>query len=271
MKSIALFSVLLLCPAAWADTVYFQKGKILSDVRVIEASQGLSGPVLLLEPTAPSRPGRPMRGWYPGAVHVDFGTPPPASTAPLAAAHRPMVGLVQSAFDAITLVLDDGRLLRLAGLQNPDAFSDPQPLAQRVSSGTMVWVEFPERRIDGENRLVGYVFVVPSGKFLNAELLLEGVARRDAQAPDRADYAARLREAEDRARKLNRGLWGRKPTAQAVRGNRRPPAVNSLRAVPVLSDSSPLLAPADMRIDDLPPVPPSRSPKVVIVEPPPSP
>ena len=70
--------------------------------------------------------------------------------------------------------------------------------------GQIVRLESDQTDVDGSGRLLRYVFVKDT--MVNAELLGQGHARADVQAPD-TKYEGLLRQRESEARAAKRGLW----------------------------------------------------------------
>jgi len=151
-------------------------------------------------------------GWW-AASKVESPVAPWAS-----GSERAVVGHV---VDGDTVVLADGRTVRLLGLDAPEtsnpALAGPQPLgreaAERLSAlveGREVVVERDASDVDHYGRLLRHVWL---GHRLVAEMLVaEGLAWTNSYPSD-ARHKDRLRSAEARARAERRGVWGvRRPT-----------------------------------------------------------
>jgi endonuclease YncB( thermonuclease family) len=103
------------------------------------------------------------------------------------------------------IALDDGRKLRLAGLEASD-------LAQgTLAPGTVVTLKrlANARETDRYGRLVAHVFIAENGteRWFQAELVRKGLARA-APRVGNADCARKLLAEEQSARAAKLGLWG---------------------------------------------------------------
>lgn len=142
---------------------------------------------------------------------------------PLAPAGAPTeVVPVRHALDGDSLVLADGRQVRLIGVNTPEIHpsSDkrqpvaPQPLAREAQrftaarvNGKTVTLRFETERSDRHRRLLAHV-TLADGSSLEEALLREGLGWMVAVPPNVAEVA-RLQAAEDEARRTGRGVWGR--------------------------------------------------------------
>jgi micrococcal nuclease len=61
-------------------------------------------------------------------------------------------------------------------------------------------------RTDRYGRMLAYVYLIDSGRFVNAELLRRGYART-LEIPPNTDFADRFDRLQRRARDSGRGLW----------------------------------------------------------------
>lgn len=124
---------------------------------------------------------------------------------------------VRHTLDGDSLVLDDGRQVRLIGVNAPEFGHDgrpEQPLAraaqQRLAAlteGRTVTLVFEQERTDRHGRSLAHVRLA-DGTHVEEVLLREGLAWMIAISPNVAELA-RLQAAEDEARRQNRGVWGR--------------------------------------------------------------
>ncbi|HEV2678295.1 MAG TPA: thermonuclease family protein [Aliidongia sp.] len=126
-------------------------------------------------------------------------------------------GIVASVEDGVTLTLDDGRVLRLAGLLAPappltmgqDASWPSAEAARRaladLTLGKNVSLHAAQPAPDRHNRLVGQL-VAADGTWLQPVLLRQG-ADRVEPAPNAGTVAAPLLKAEAEARRRHKGLW----------------------------------------------------------------
>lgn len=122
--------------------------------------------------------------------------------------------------DGDTVILDNGKHLRLTGIDTPelkikvnDEFVDqPQPFGLEAKSfledlveNKYVRIEFDKEKEDKYNRLLGYIFV--GDNFVNEKIVEEGLAVVYVKPPN-VKYIKRLNSAQNKARKKNKGLWG---------------------------------------------------------------
>ena len=131
--------------------------------------------------------------------------------------HSP-TGTVARVLDGDTIVLTDGRHVRLVQLDAPETDEDEcyageakQMLKRRLPRGTQVAVETdPELdRIDIYGRTLAYV--EQNGANINLELVRDGAASPYFFRGDRGRYASDLLHAARQAQKHQRGLWGACP------------------------------------------------------------
>jgi len=119
---------------------------------------------------------------------------------------------VRSVTDGDTLVVTDGRRVRLAQVDAPetsDCFgSQATEALRRMADGQAVTLRRPSNgpEQDRYGRTLAEVFV--AGRSVNEALVAEGAAEwYDAFAREDPDLAERLRAAENAAREAGRGLW----------------------------------------------------------------
>ncbi len=135
------------------------------------------------------------------------------------------------AADADTVLLKDGRSVRLAGLLAPKPppgreAGRPWPIADEARkaldalvAGRAVGLAYDTRRGDRYGRLVAHVVV--GGQWVQGEMLARGLARVETAGDSRAG-AAEMLAMEAAARSERRGLWrldvyGVLPAARAAR------------------------------------------------------
>ncbi len=124
---------------------------------------------------------------------------------------------VESVVDGDTLVLVDGRQVRLVGIQAPklplgrDGFQ-PWPLADEakqalatLTQGQEVTLGFGGRRQDRHGRLLAHLFLA-DGSWVQGRLLVDGMARVYSFADNRA-LVAEMLALETEARGARRGIW----------------------------------------------------------------
>lgn len=124
---------------------------------------------------------------------------------------------VQRALDGDSLILVDGRQVRLIGINTPEFGKNGaphQPLAQNARDrlhalvgGRQVRLNYETEKSDRYGRLLAHV-VLADGSDAETTLLREGLAWFVAIPPNTAHWQ-RYREAESAARHERRGIWGR--------------------------------------------------------------
>jgi endonuclease YncB( thermonuclease family) len=105
--------------------------------------------------------------------------------------------------DGRTLMLDDGRELRLAGIEAGD---DSHAALQTLAGGRALRLERLGPEQDRYGRLVAFAFAGDDGPSLQAALLVQGRARVSARIGDKG-CAEALLTMERAARAAGRGLW----------------------------------------------------------------
>jgi endonuclease YncB( thermonuclease family) len=105
--------------------------------------------------------------------------------------------------DGRTLMLDDGRELRLAGIEAGD---DSHAALQTLAAGRALRMERFGPEQDRYGRLVAFAFAGDGGSSLQAALLAQGRARVSARIGDKG-CAEALLTMEKAARAAGRGLW----------------------------------------------------------------
>lgn len=130
-------------------------------------------------------------------------------------------GTVVAVVDGDTLVLDDGRQVRLVGIQAPklplgrEGF-ETWPLAdaaktalEELALGRAVTLGHGGRRVDRHGRALAQLYCAdgsPGGLWLQGELLVRGLARVYSFADNRA-LVAEMLALEGAARAAGRGIW----------------------------------------------------------------
>lgn len=129
---------------------------------------------------------------------------------------------VRHIYDGDTLLLEDGRRVRLLGVNTPELGNGKQPdqafaraARQAVESfftdGQQVWMQTDMQLLDRHGRLLAHVFKgesIARGENLEQSLLEQGLAWHVAMPPN-LQLAACLASAEDKARHERLGLWAR--------------------------------------------------------------
>ncbi len=126
-------------------------------------------------------------------------------------------GSVSSIVDGDTLVLDDGREIRLVGVQAPKLplgrpnfkkwplADESKALLETLATGKTLALSYGGRRIDRYHRLLAHLHDT-HGLWLQGELLRRGMARVYSFADNRANVAEML-VFEREARTARRGIW----------------------------------------------------------------
>ncbi|MFA6130165.1 MAG: thermonuclease family protein [Candidatus Omnitrophota bacterium] len=137
--------------------------------------------------------------------------------------------LVTRVVDGDTLKLENGKYLRLIGIDTPemhesaklhrDAQRSKQSVweikklgrqsyefTRKLAQGKRVRLEFDKERYDKYKRILAYVYLA-DGRFLNALIVEEGYASLMTYPPN-VKYADLFSSLYQQARKNKRGLWG---------------------------------------------------------------
>ncbi|MBU0547189.1 MAG: thermonuclease family protein [Candidatus Omnitrophica bacterium] len=148
--------------------------------------------------------------------------------APVSSNHDYSNILVTRVVDGDTLKLEDGKYLRLLGIDTPemhesaklhrDALRSKQSVeaikqlgrqsyefTKQMVEGKRVRLEFDIERYDKYNRILAYVFL-DDGTFLNARIVEEGYASLMTYPPN-VKYADLFLKLYRQARENKRGLW----------------------------------------------------------------
>ncbi|UZE52356.1 thermonuclease family protein [Rhodopseudomonas sp. P2A-2r] len=115
-------------------------------------------------------------------------------------------GRVSAVIDSRTFRLDDGREVRLAGIEFPTASLGKDALAALIA-GREVTLHGDSDMPDRYGRQPAFAFV-DQGDLVQQALLSQGVALASAEVTD-PPCAALLKAAEAAARRARRGIWGR--------------------------------------------------------------
>ena len=119
-------------------------------------------------------------------------------------------GRVAAVLDARSFRLQDGREVHLAGIESvaseKSTANRQQPLATILGDGE-VRLRGEDDTPDRYGRQPAFVFLVPSERLVQAELLAQGKALVSATVTDK-ECASVLMAAEAEARQAKRGFWG---------------------------------------------------------------
>lgn len=148
-------------------------------------------------------------GWFAGgvqAVTCDMQT----------TGIRPQAVRVESVLDGDTVVLEDGRRVRLVGINTPEIAHPPkaeEPLArwatellQAKLDSKPLWLQTGRQATDHYGRTLGHLFT-SGGQNIIAELLYSGAGFQVAIPPN-LDYADCYAAAQRKARSEGKGVWG---------------------------------------------------------------
>lgn len=130
----------------------------------------------------------------------------------------PRYAFVETVLNGDTLLLENGKLVKLIGVQTPEA-NDPE---ERVRHFGMAAADFTQNMVEGKKIRIKYHYgrentdgkVLASvylldGTFLNAEIIKQGYGRADLKCT--SGDMRELPEYERRAREDKRGLWSKMP------------------------------------------------------------
>ncbi len=156
-----------------------------------------------------------------GATPGTTNRPPPPAAVPLPAG---VDTRVERVVDGDTIVVAGGHRVRLIGVDTPET-KDPRRgvqcygkeasafLAGVLASGTSVRLVGDVEQHDAYDRTLAYVYRLPDGLFVNAELVRRGYADVLTIPPNVA-HAAELAALAREARQGDRGLWAACAAAQ---------------------------------------------------------
>lgn len=171
-------------------------------------SAGLSAPASMGPPEPEGVVPSPTSAVEVPSTTGSTSTTPPASTP----SPSPSALSVRSVTDGDTLVVTDGRRVRLAQVDAPetsDCFgSQATEALRRMADGQPVTLRRPSNGPERDRYGRTLAEVLIAGRSVNEALVAEGAAEwYDAFAREDPDLAERLRAAENAAREAGRGLW----------------------------------------------------------------
>ena len=147
------------------------------------------------------------------------GPTPEPGTRPAPAADLPERVRLQVALDGDSLLLEDGRQVRLIGIDTPEQgepyADESRTWAKDLLDGKEVRLEYDEEKRDKYERLLAYVHVDAGGEgemFVNAELVRLGYARSYPHRPNER-HKATFTSLQKEAREAGRGIWSLLDTA----------------------------------------------------------
>lgn len=125
--------------------------------------------------------------------------------------------VVKRVVDGDTLLLKDGRRIRLLGVDTPETKKPDTPVepfgpeacafTRDHVEGKPVRLQFDKERVDKYGRVLAFVY--RDEWFLNEALIREGYGRALTQYPYSESMKRRFRAAEKEARREKRGIWSR--------------------------------------------------------------
>lgn len=145
----------------------------------------------------------------------------------------PAVHIVKTVFDGDTILLDNGERVRLLGINTPEVDrpnkigepggNEAKRWLRRRLMGRAVRLEQGKEPWDKYQRLLAHVFA-DNGEHINLALVEAGLAFLDIHPPN-LKYTRVLIQAQNRAERATRGIWGMP--------DYRPRPVETLNARPV--------------------------------------
>jgi micrococcal nuclease len=138
----------------------------------------------------------------------------------IAADHLPSEATVTAEVDGDTVRVDGVRA-RLIGIDTPETVKPDTPVQcfgeassahtkSLLPVGTRVRVVYDVERLDHYGRALVYLYRLPDGLFVNADLVRGGYARAEPIPPD-TSMAGLFRTLESQARAAGRGRWSACP------------------------------------------------------------
>lgn len=144
-------------------------------------------------------------------------TPTVASAEKCASTHFDEKSIIEKVIDGDTVILEDGRHVRLVGIDTPEIFHDgrapeqgavraKQRLQALAGEGTTVGLRYDKEKRDRHGRTLAHIFR-PNGQNIQAGLLKEGLAM-PLTIPPNLFYIDCYASAARQARSSKIGLWG---------------------------------------------------------------
>lgn len=149
---------------------------------------------------------------FPGSTTPDAAAPATASAAGIPAGATEAV--VEYVHDGDTLFLEDGRKVRMLGINTPEIGEHLECYGNEATAllrsllpkGTNVWVQHDVEPLDQYGRSLFFVYT-DAGTNVNLELLREGAAEVEMYKPN-VLLRDEVYAAQDAARSAGLGLWG---------------------------------------------------------------
>lgn len=157
-------------------------------------------------PTARAAAGYPTLPPAPGVDTATGGAGAPATQVPQATVEEEM--RVARVVDGDTLELEDGRSVRLIGINTPEIgqpyYNEASQYTASLVQGQVVGLAYDVQRVDQFGRTLAYVYI--GDLFVNLEIVRAGYANAYTVQPNSA-YSLAFVDAEREARNAARGLW----------------------------------------------------------------
>jgi endonuclease YncB( thermonuclease family) len=123
--------------------------------------------------------------------------------------------VVKRATNSLAILLENGKSLRLVGLDSfpasEDAAKDRAGRAEaaeylnKLVAGKRIWLEYEPTRVDKAGNMLGYVFLLDNGSHVNAEMIKKGYATAFTNAYYK--YRDEFEKLQRNAEKEKAGLW----------------------------------------------------------------
>ncbi len=123
--------------------------------------------------------------------------------------------VVDQAISGDSVRLKGGKILKYIGVDAPNVESKvleirelantSQAFNQNLTAGKTVWIEWGPKLRDGQNRLLGYVFLA-DGSMVNKMILEAGQAKVRIKSPN-LRYSVEFKNAEAIAQRSKLGIW----------------------------------------------------------------
>jgi endonuclease YncB( thermonuclease family) len=123
--------------------------------------------------------------------------------------------VVKRATSSLAILLENGKSLRLVGLDSfpasEDAAKDRAGRAEaaeylnKLVAGKRIWLEYEPTRVDKAGNMLGYVFLLDNGAHVNAEMIKKGYATAFTSAYYK--HRDEFEKLQKNAEKEKSGLW----------------------------------------------------------------
>ncbi len=140
---------------------------------------------------------------------------------PATSSLRPGFYDVRRVVDGDTLLLKDGKRIRLLGVDTPETVkpnTPPQPWGAEASTYTKnfcqtgtVWLEFDSEPTDKYGRYLAYVYDTNRSKMLNEQLLRYGLGKFLPYFPYSDEKKKLFSAAQSEAQREQLGIWSNSP------------------------------------------------------------